>query len=157
MTRSNQRSDPGLRERANRWADQLTTWLGSLWALALSILLVVGWALSGPIFGFSDTWQLFINTTTTVITFWMVFVIQNSANRQSKAVSLKLDEVIRSIGAARNEFVGLDQATEAEMAEHEREFEHLAQAGSDEEPTASDDDQDDETLARSGPTRAQQA
>ena len=120
------RGDPGLRERANRAADVATTWLGSVWALALSVVLVVGWLVTGPIFGFSDTWQLFINTTTTVITFWMVFVIQNSGNRQAKAVSLKLDEVIRSLDAARNEFVDLDRATEEEMAEHEREFEGIA-------------------------------
>lgn len=119
----------GFHERANRLADKVTTWLGSVWALLLAVLLVVGWVVTGPLFGFSDTWQLFINTTTTVITFWMVFVIQNSSNRQSKAVSLKLDEVIRSIDAARNEFVDLDRATDEEMAEHEREFEHLARDG----------------------------
>ena len=126
-TRPAQRGTPsGIRERANRAADRVTTWLGSIWALALSVVLVVGWLLTGPIFGFSDTWQLFINTTTTVITFWMVFVIQNSGNRQAKAVSLKLDEVIRSIEAARNEFVDLDRATDEELAEHEREFQGLA-------------------------------
>jgi low affinity Fe/Cu permease len=121
--------EPGIHERANRLADKVTTWLGSVWALLLAVILVVGWVLTGPLFGFSDTWQLFINTTTTVITFWMVFVIQNSSNRQSKAASLKLDEVIRSIDAARNEFVGLDRATDEELAEHEREFQHLARNG----------------------------
>jgi low affinity Fe/Cu permease len=134
MTRSaaaagTDRRHGGLHERANRLADKVTTWLGSVWALLLAVLLVVGWVVTGPLFGFSDTWQLFINTTTTVITFWMVFVIQNSSNRQSKAVSLKLDEVIRSIDKARNEFVDLDRATDEEMAEHEREFEHLARDG----------------------------
>ena len=87
---------------------------------------MVGWLVTGPLFGFSDTWQLFINTATTVITFWMVFVIQNSSNRQAKAVSLKLDEVIRSIKAARDEFVDLDRATDEELAEHERAFQDLA-------------------------------
>ena len=126
MTPRAKRRDPSLRERANRAADVATTWLGSVWALALSVVLVVGWLVTGPIFGFSDTWQLFINTTTTVITFWMVFVIQNSGNRQAKAVSLKLDEVIRSLDAARNEFVDLDRATDEEMAEQEREFQDIA-------------------------------
>lgn len=74
-----------MHERFNRIADGLTRALGSLKALVASVLLVVVWALTGPIFHFSDTWQLFINTTTTVVTFWMVFVIQNSANRESKA------------------------------------------------------------------------
>jgi low affinity Fe/Cu permease len=116
----------GIHDAANHAADVVTNALGSLPALVAAVALVIGWALSGPLFGFSDTWQLFINTTTTVITFWMVFVIQNSQNRQSKAVSLKLDELIRSIAEARNEFVGLDQATDEELAEHEREFEHIA-------------------------------
>jgi low affinity Fe/Cu permease len=100
------------RERFNKLADGLTRTLGSLPALMSSILLVVVWALSGPLFNFSDTWQLFINTTTTVVTFWMVFVIQNSANRSSKATQLKLDEIIRSLADARNVFINLDTATE---------------------------------------------
>ncbi len=89
------------------------------------MLLVIVWALTGPIFSFSDTWQLFINTTTTVVTFWMVFVIQNSANRSSKATQLKLDEIIRSLGTARNEFIALDKATEITLARHEEEFDQL--------------------------------
>ena len=127
----------GIRDRANHIADAVTTWLGSLWALILAVLLVVGWVVTGPLFGFSDTWQLFINTTTTVITFWMVFVIQNTSNRQAKAVSLKLDEVIRSLADARNEFVDLDRATDEEMDEHEREFRHLAKGGAEGEDRAS--------------------
>ena len=101
-----------VRERFNKMADGLTRTLGSLPALVASILLVVVWVLTGPLFNFSDTWQLFINTTTTVVTFWMVFVIQNSANRSSKATQLKLDEIIRSLADARNVFISLDSATE---------------------------------------------
>ncbi len=113
-------------DQFDRLADRATSWLGTAPVLIASVVLVVGWLLTGPLFAFSDTWQLFINTTTTVITFWMVFVIQNSANRQSKAVALKLDEIIRVLGQARNEFVDLDHATEAEIAQHESEFEDLA-------------------------------
>src|SRR5512135_2328498 len=91
----------GLGPRFDRIADGATRALGSMPALAASIALVVGWGLTGPLFNYSDTWQLFINTTTTVITFWMVFVIQNSANRSSKATQLKLDEIIRVLGDAR--------------------------------------------------------
>lgn len=116
----------GTKDRFNWFADHLTTALGSLPALAGSVVLVVVWALSGPIFGFSDTWQLFINTTTTVVTFWMVFVIQNSANRQGKATQLKLDELIRVMANARNEFVSLDHESEEVLAHHEKEFEKLA-------------------------------
>ncbi len=120
-----------LNDRFNRIADSLTRTLGSFWALLGSVLLVVVWALTGPIFQFSDTWQLFINTSTTVITFWMVFVIQNSANRDSKAVHLKLDELIRSLESARNSFITLEDAPEAVVAEREAELVSVA----DEEPT----------------------
>jgi low affinity Fe/Cu permease len=88
---------------------------------------VVVWALTGPIFNFSDTWQLFINTSTTVITFWMVFVIQNSANRDAKAVHLKLDELIRSVESARNSFITLERAPEDVVAEREAELARVAE------------------------------
>ena len=118
-------SRPPVRDRFNRIADALTAALGSFMALAASVLLVVVWALTGPIFNFSDTWQLFINTTTTVVTFWMVFVIQNSANRSAKATQLKLDEIIRSLADARNDFIALDKATESVLDKHEQEFDEL--------------------------------
>src|SRR4051812_12670021 len=114
------------RDRFNAVADAITTSLGSMQALVASVGLVVIWALTGPIFHFSDTWQLFINTTTTVVTFWMVFVIQNSANRASKATQLKLDELIRAVENARNEFIGLDQAPEEVLVEHEQELLELS-------------------------------
>jgi low affinity Fe/Cu permease len=119
-------SQSSTSDRFNAIADRITTALGSLQALAGSVILVVVWALTGPIFNFSDTWQLFINTTTTVVTFWMVFVIQNSANRQSKATQLKLDEIIRAVADARNDFIALDQAPEKELAEREKELLQLA-------------------------------
>jgi low affinity Fe/Cu permease len=118
--------ESSLGDRFNRLADSLTVALGSLPALVGSVVLVVIWALTGPIFNFSDTWQLFINTTTTVVTFWMVFVIQNSANRASKATQLKLDEIIRALDDARNEFISLDTAPEQVLVEHEKEFVDIA-------------------------------
>jgi low affinity Fe/Cu permease len=117
--------ESSLRERFNGIADRVTRALGSYQALAASVLLVVVWALTGPIFRFSDTWQLFINTMTTVVTFWMVFVIQNSANRESKATQLKLDEIIRSLADARNDFIKLDHAPEAVLVAKEEEFKEL--------------------------------
>ena len=125
---AHRRGSTGLHDRFNRAADQVTNALGSLPALVASVMLVVLWAVTGPIFHFSDTWQLFINTTTTVVTFWMVFVIQNSANRSSKATQLKLDELIRSLENARNTFISLDKATEKELDEHEQEFQHIVNA-----------------------------
>jgi low affinity Fe/Cu permease len=118
-----------IADRFNRIADWFTIALGSFPALAGSVLLVVIWGVTGPLFNFSDTWQLFINTTTTVITFWMVFVIQNSANRASKATQLKLDEIIRALDDARNEFITLDQAPEGVLAEREKELVEIATKG----------------------------
>jgi low affinity Fe/Cu permease len=118
-------------DRFNAIADRLTRALGSMQALVGSVVLVVVWALTGPIFKFSDTWQLFINTSTTVITFWMVFVIQNSANREAKATQLKLDELIRALADARNDFIALDRAPEKVLVEREQEFEQMANSGGD--------------------------
>jgi low affinity Fe/Cu permease len=112
--------------RFERAADAATRALGSEPALIGSVLLVVVWAATGPLFGFSDTWQLFINTTTTVVTFWMVFVIQNSANRESKATQLKLDELIRALADARDDFVKVERESAKDLDLREKEFEGLA-------------------------------
>jgi low affinity Fe/Cu permease len=115
------------RDRFNRLADKATVALGSAVAVALSVLLVIVWAVVGPLFNFSDSWQLFINTTTTVITFWMVFVIQNSQNRDARALHLKLDEIIRASETARNEFIVAEKSTEAELEAHENELQDLVE------------------------------
>lgn len=85
-------------------------------AFVLSLLVIVGWAISGPIFGFSDTWQLIINTGTTIVTFLMVFVIQNSQNRDGAAIQAKLDELIRT-SKAQNRYIGIEGLTEDELDE----------------------------------------
>lgn len=100
---------------------------GSPWAFILALLIIGVWIISGPMFDFSDTWQLVINTGTTIITFLMVFLIQNMQNRDSKAVHLKLDELIRSVKAARNDFVDLEDATEEELSKLTAEFKALRQ------------------------------
>jgi low affinity Fe/Cu permease len=116
-------------DRFNRLATHLTEALGSVSALVLSVVVVIVWALTGPIFHFSDTWQLVINTATTVVTFWMVFVIQNSANRDAKAVQLKLDEIIRATQGARNSMITLETAPRAVVAEAAKELEAVAEGG----------------------------
>lgn len=83
-------------------------------ATILAVLVVLVWAVTGPVFGYSETWQLVINTGTTIITFIMVFLIQASQNRDGAAIQAKLDEIIRA-GEARNEFIGLDEKTEDEI------------------------------------------
>jgi low affinity Fe/Cu permease len=89
--------------------------LGSPMAFALAVLLILLWIFTGPFFGFSDTWQLVINTTTTIVTFLMVFAIQNTQNRDSKAVQLKLNELIKASRGARTEFVDVEALTDTEL------------------------------------------
>jgi low affinity Fe/Cu permease len=96
--------------------------LGSAWAFIIAILIIVVWAVTGPMFHFSDTWQLIINTGTTIVTFLMVFLIQNTQNRDSKAVHLKLDELIRALHGARNHLVDLEKLSDEELAKLEDEF-----------------------------------
>ena len=118
-----------LRDRFPHLSARLTAAVGSPFALFTAAALIVIWLLTGPIFNFSDTWQLLINTTTTIVTFLMVFVIQASQNRDSKALHLKLDEVIRAVSGARNELITTEQATEEEIHQREEEFLHIAQKG----------------------------
>ena len=107
--------------------------LGSAWAFAGAVLVILVWLLTGPTFHFSDTWQLIINTATTIITFLMVFLIQNTQNRDAKAVHLKLDELIRAIKDARNELVDLEDLSDEELKKLEEQFRRTrAQAENDE-------------------------
>ncbi|MFN2475610.1 MAG: low affinity iron permease family protein [Chthoniobacterales bacterium] len=99
--------------------------LGTAWAFVIAIAIIVIWALTGHIFHYSDTWQLIINTGTTIVTFLMVFLIQNTQNRDSKAVNLKLDELIRALGGARNHMVDLDRLSDKELKELQSEFERI--------------------------------
>jgi low affinity Fe/Cu permease len=99
--------------------------LGSAWAFAGAVLVIVVWLLTGPTFHFSDTWQLIINTATTVITFLMVFLIQNTQNRDAKAVHLKLDEMIRALKGARNQLVDLEDLSDEELKKLEEQFQRL--------------------------------
>jgi len=125
----NEDKDRNLVDRFLEVSDGVTEALGTPWALAASILLIVIWALTGPLFRFSDTWQLVINTATTIITFWMVFVIQTSQNRQSKAVQFKLDELIRSIPGARNRMIEAERQSTAQLKRQEQEFQKTAERG----------------------------
>ncbi|WP_189546082.1 low affinity iron permease family protein [Mesorhizobium sp. M2E.F.Ca.ET.209.01.1.1] len=104
-------------EKAFTWmANRVAHLAGLPWTFALCLLIVVIWAASGPIFGFSDTWQLVINTGTTIVTFLMVFLIQNTQNRDGAAIQAKLDELIR-VSRAHNHFIGIEHLTESEVEE----------------------------------------
>ena len=98
-----------------RFAKRTATLTGRPAAFLAAALVIAVWAISGPLFGFSDTWQLVINTGTTIVTFLMVFLIQNAQNRDGAAIQAKLDELIRAVSHARNEFIGIEHLTEIEL------------------------------------------
>jgi low affinity Fe/Cu permease len=124
--------EPARKSNAfNEWFRKVAacaaTAVGNKWAFIAAILVVVTWAATGPIFHYSDTWQLVINTGTTIVTFLMVFLIQNTQNRDAKAIHLKLDELIRGVKGARNNLVNLEEFTDEELADLQRQFERLRQ------------------------------
>jgi low affinity Fe/Cu permease len=107
------------------FARRSSVMLGSAWAFAGAMLVILVWFLTGPTFHFSDTWQLIINTGTTIVTFLMVFLIQNTQNRDAKAMHLKLDEIIRALKRARNELVDLEDLSDEELDRLEKQFRRL--------------------------------
>jgi low affinity Fe/Cu permease len=108
---------------------QITSYeVGRAWVFVLALVTIVAWAISGPFFGFSDTWQLVINTGTTIVTFLMVFLIQNSQNRDAAAIQVKLNELIR-VSKVHNSFVGLERLSDDEIEEIRAKCEARARAG----------------------------
>jgi low affinity Fe/Cu permease len=99
--------------------------LGSAWAFGVAILVIIIWGLTGPAFHYSNTWQLIINTGTTIVTFLMVFLIQNTQNRDAKAAHLKLDEIIRAVEGARNELIDLEKLADEDLSTLEKQFERV--------------------------------
>ncbi|MEA2998381.1 MAG: hypothetical protein QOH04_764 [Sphingomonadales bacterium] len=98
-------------------ATRIATAAGQPLTFTLALLVILTWAVTGPIFAYSDTWQLIINTGTTIVTFLMVFLIQNSQNRDAAAMQAKLDEVIRAVDAAREQFIGIEHLTDKQIEE----------------------------------------
>src|SRR6184192_4034965 len=107
------------------FARRSSTVLGSAWAFGIAILIIVIWGLTGPAFHYSNTWQLIINTGTTIVTFLMVFLIQNTQNRDAKAAHLKLDEIIRAVEGARNELIDLEKLADEDLSSLEKQFERV--------------------------------
>jgi len=105
--------------------------VGHPFGFALALLVVLGWVITGPLFGFSDTWQLVINTGTTIVTFLMVFLIQNTQNRDGAAVQIKLDELIRAIEGAHNALLDLEELTERDLERLRAHYEDLARGARD--------------------------
>jgi len=117
--------------KSRSWFTRLTKWTAHVSGRPATFFIAVGvilvWALSGPWFGFSDTWQLVINTGTTIVTFLMVFLIQSTQNRDTEAIQVKLDELIRAFGHARNELLDLEELEEADLDRLKRTFLQLAE------------------------------
>jgi len=111
----------------NRFAKTTAKAAGQPMVFGLAVLIIVVWGMTGPLFGFSDTWQLVINTGTTIVTFLMVFLIQNTQNRDSEAMQIKLDELIRAVSGAHNALLDLEELSEAELDQIRDSYEKLAQ------------------------------
>jgi low affinity Fe/Cu permease len=117
----------GAPDLFRRMAHHASLWVGTPYAFALAVFVIVVWGVTGPLFGFSDTWQLVINTGTTIVTFLMVFLIQNTQNRDARAMHLKLDELIHAMHGARNRLIDLEDMSDEELDHFKNEFERLRQ------------------------------
>src|SRR5581483_10641910 len=104
-----------IHDRFRHFAQAVARAVGRSWVFAIACAVVIVWALTGPLYHYSDTWQLVINTGTTIVTFLMVFLIQNTQNRDNLAINLKLDELIKGVKGARNRFVSLEQYSDQEL------------------------------------------
>ncbi|TKB58899.1 MAG: low affinity iron permease family protein [Nitrospira sp.] len=113
----------------NNFAKHSAAVVGSPWAFVLAVITVMTWVVTGPHFAYSDTWQLVINTGTTIVTFLMVFLIQNTQNRDAKAVHLKLDELIHGVRGARNSLIDLENLSDKELEVLQQQFERLRKKG----------------------------
>src|SRR5215218_6313450 len=114
-----------MNEAFRKFANKASDAMGSPWAFIAAVLLILAWALTGPLFSFSEVWQLVINTGTTIITFLMVFLIQNTQNRDAKAIHLKLDELLRGVEGARTSMVDLEDLSDEELKKIQNEFQRL--------------------------------
>jgi len=125
-----------MKEPFRKFAQTTSQAVGSSWAFILAVLIIMVWAASGPLFHYSDTWQLVINTGTTIITFLMVFLIQNTQNRDAKAIHLKLDELLRGVEGARTHLVDLEAFSDEELDRLQAQFKRIRHAeGEDERST----------------------
>ena len=116
-----------LGQRLERWSRYVTNWTGSSWAFAVAVLVVVAWLATGPIFHYSDTWQLVINTGTTIVTFLMVFLIQRAQNKDALAVHLKLNEIVAAIHGASNRLIDVEDLSEVDLVKLHLYYRRLAE------------------------------
>ena len=116
-----------MKDLFRKFSHKTSEIVGSPLAFIIAVLTLLLWGFSGPLFGFSDTWQLVINTATTIISFVMVFLIKNTQNRDVKALHLKLDELIRSVNGARNSMVDLEELSDEELEKLQKQFRHMSE------------------------------
>jgi len=114
-----------MRDVFRKFAGNISRWTGSPNAFILAVLILIIWGITGPLFKFSDSWQLVINTGTTIVTFLMVFLIQNTQDRETRAINLKLDELLRAIKTARNDMIDMENVSDEELEEIEDQFHDL--------------------------------
>jgi low affinity Fe/Cu permease len=114
-----------MKAHFHKFAIAVSRAVGSPYAFGFAMLLIIGWVIAGPVFGFSDTWQLVINTSTTIITFLVVFLIQNTQNNDSRALHIKIDELIRSHKEARNTVIDLETLSDEQLDALEREYKRI--------------------------------
>ncbi|MFL6303567.1 MAG: low affinity iron permease family protein [Candidatus Sulfotelmatobacter sp.] len=112
----------------SRFAASASSWLGSKWAFSGAVLVIVIWAASGFVFHYSDTWQLVINTGTTIVTFLMVFLIQNTQNRDARAINLKLNELIHALDTARDQMIDIESLSDLELDQLQARYEAIRKA-----------------------------
>jgi low affinity Fe/Cu permease len=124
-----------MNELFRKFAQTASRAVGSSWSFILAALIILVWAATGPVFHYSDTWQLVINTGTTIITFLMVFLIQNTQNRDAKAIHLKLDELLRGVEGARTHLVDLEALSDEELDRLQEQFKRIRHAQAKEELT----------------------
>jgi len=110
-----EKKEEGFRRRFERFSAKATKWTGSLWAFGIALAVILAWGVTGPIFGFSDTWQLVINTGTTIVTFLMVFLIQHTQNKDTHAMELKLNEIVAALEGASNRLIDVEELSEKEL------------------------------------------
>jgi len=116
-----------LGQKLERLSHEVTVWTGSSWAFAIALAIIIVWLVTGPLFQFSDTWQLVINTGTTVVTFLMVFLIQRTQNKDSLAIHLKLNEIVAAIPGASNRLIDVEDLSEAELMQLHQFYGRLAE------------------------------
>jgi low affinity Fe/Cu permease len=137
-----------------KFASKTSAAVGSSWAFITAVAIVIVWGTTGPLFHYSDTWQLVINTGTTIITFLMVFLIQNTQNRDAKAIHLKLDELIKATKGAHNSMIDLDKLSDQQLKALEDEYKRICEI---EEGAADDESKDPVAKAAKGKSNGKKA